>query len=148
MHSYLGRFRLGDIVTLLLLSTGEDGMAVDPAGPPRARIVVLGPPAPGVTYDLTLPRAESPGVHMGFFPLVSSTPPYGELSIGRYAVRYSWDVGGFAGSATACFDVTPGGDAGGRVIALHEVRRPPRSHLVAQLSSGVLVAGSNPRVPS
>lgn len=148
MHTYLGRYRLGDVVSIPLTAVGADGTAVLPSSPPRARIVSLGPGAPGYYVEVSLVALESPDVLVAQLPLLSSTPPYTALEPGRFTARIAWVSGGIARVHTATFDLTSVGDAGGGVISLHEVRRAPRRSAVAQLQSGVLVVGSNPKVVS
>jgi hypothetical protein len=44
------------------------------------------------------------------------------------------------------FDLVPGGDSGGAVIALHATDRPEGRAVVAQLASGRLALGRNPHI--
>jgi hypothetical protein len=138
MHDYLGRFRAGDAVPIVLPIPG-----VIPDESPRARVIVLGPGAPGTSWTLGLSKLPpfDGDLYRVMFHLRGMT-----TFVGRYVVRISWVVTSVERVATSSFDVIGGGDPGGAVIALHEVLRPPRRHVVAQLTAGVLVSGSNPRV--
>jgi hypothetical protein len=59
-------------------------------------------------------------------------------------VYFYFTLAGVAYSASGSFDVVAGGDSGGRVMSLHSVDRPEARGLIAQVSSGRLVLGSNP----
>jgi hypothetical protein len=146
MHTFLGRFRVGDSVPIVLATIRADGTIGTPTAPPQVRIVPLGPGAPGFSWTFPLPLWQAPNLFRSAFLITASAPPYGRLPRGRYTVRLTWQDNGQVRMETASFDVGDLGDDGGGVIALHQVRRGARSTVVAQLSSGVLVAGSNPRL--
>lgn len=67
-------------------------------------------------------------------------------SVGTYSVSYQWTVDGAVVTAQDRFDVVAGGDIGGAVISMYAYVRPESTYVVAQLSSGNLVQGRNPRL--
>lgn len=67
-------------------------------------------------------------------------------SVGTYQVAYAWAVNGTPVTATDTFDVIAGGDIGGAVVSMYGYVRPESTYVVAQLDSGNIVQGRNPRL--
>ena len=145
-HDYLGRYQLGDSVIIPLVTSDSQDIPFPPDFMPTARIVPVGPGAAGQVWEVPVLPLDPPDVFLGSFVLTSRLSPYPAVPIGRYTVRIDYSIDSVKYVRTATFDVTTGGDASGGVISLKETRRPPGSAVVAQLSSGVLVSGRNPRV--
>lgn len=68
------------------------------------------------------------------------------LSLGTLRLTFVYTVGGVTLTQVGTFDLIDGGDSGGRVISLCGYTRPNARYLLAQLDSGRLVQGKNPRV--
>ena len=68
------------------------------------------------------------------------------LFLGTFTLTFQWTVNGTPYSQVQTFTLVDGGDSGGRVISLYSYTRPDATYLLAQLDSGRLVQGRNPRV--
>lgn len=132
----LGRFQQGQIVKLNVSPFDNVGVSTVPDSAPLATIrdqysnamAFLKMPMNRSVVGFSIP------VFLGVgFPL------------GTYTVTYSWSIGDYQGSASDSFDVISGGDIGGGVIAMYGYDRPEARYVVAQLSSGNLVQGRNPK---
>lgn len=137
----LGRYQLGQWVTLGTVVMDGSGKPVVPAAAPVASIT--GPQG----FSMTLPMAALPEA-------VSSYPvgtAFGSLLFldssfifGIFGVRYS--VSGQSIADPDSFTIIGGGDPGGRVISMHAYDRPEATYVIAQLDSGLIVQGKNPRL--
>jgi hypothetical protein len=132
----LGRYQQGQVVNLEVTATDGGGSPAQPDAAPAATVSdadsnVVAVLKLAINLDETnfaLP------VFLGVgFPL------------GTYTVEYSWIIGGVSGSGSDTFDVIHGGDVGGGVISMFAYDRPEARYVVAQLSSGNLVQGRNPK---
>jgi hypothetical protein len=130
--SNLGRYTKGQRVPLLLVpSSMPDATPIATIiGPDDSTLAALGMPLgpDGRCFLLRLFMGE----------------PY--ESMGTYRVTYSYFVAGQPVGSEDTFDRIAGGDAGGRVIAMVSVERPEARYVVAQLDSGRVVQGQNPRL--
>jgi hypothetical protein len=137
----LGRYQKGDYLGLVVHTVDGDGQAVEPDLSPMATIR---DPGGDPVKVLPLPLVgREPGVFgMAFFLGL----PFG--SLGTYTVTYAWDYAEGAGQGTASdtFEVIAGGDEGGAVVSMCHIDRPEAGYVVAQLASGKLVQGRNPRL--
>ncbi len=135
----LGRFQPGPSVTIGLSTVNA---AQSPAMPDAAPIA-------------TIVNASSVTIWTGKIaltptPFLFSLPIFLGIAypVGTYQVSYSWDVLGVPVTASDQFEVIAGGDIGGRVISMYAYVRPEATYVVGQLTSGTIVQGRNPRLPS
>lgn len=133
---YLGRYQVGQAVPLAVTPLDGGGFATQPDAAPVATVTapggaVLGP------FKLAM-VADPTHFALAFFPGVG-------LPLGTYAVAYACLVAGQASTIAGSFDLIPGGDPGGAVVGLFSYDRPEARFVVAQLASGRLVQGKNPR---
>jgi hypothetical protein len=134
---YIGAHQLGDRLGLAL-QTGTGPTPVLPDAAPTATVVN----AAGVvvaTYSVPPSRQEDAyfarAIHLNR-----------QYVVGRYAVRYAYQVGGQNRTELDVFDIVAGGDPGGAVIAGYPFHRPHAEYHVLDLDSGELIRGRNPYV--
>jgi hypothetical protein len=123
----LGRFRVGETVTLFLAATPDEA--------PVGTVLFGGTPVGSVQFS---PVAGTASLRAALFVC-------GFESLGTFTVYVSYSVAGVPYSSTYSFDVVAGGDSGGRVISMAAVRRPEGTKVLAQLSGGRVVQGNRPR---
>jgi hypothetical protein len=128
MGSYLGRYRQGDDADLRLV------LPQWPDAAPTADVIRDG--------ELVASVGLAAGPEPGTFHLpLRLGADYGP---GMYTVAYGFTLEGQAQLDIDRFEVVPGGDVAGRVIALHAYHRPEARFLVAQVASGRLLYGRDP----
>jgi hypothetical protein len=132
-----GRYQRGDAVPLGVATTAGEGV---PTSPDAAPLATIAGPDGGVVATVRLPMAGD-DTHFG-----AAWVPGVDVALGNYSVTYTYQVAGVPGESTAAFEVIPGGDPGGAVVAMASVERPLARYIVAQLASGRLVQGTNPRL--
>lgn len=136
MTTDLGRFQLGQSVPLAVATVDGQGAPASPDAAPTAAIT--GPSGdPVATVELAM-AGDDRHFALPFFLGLS-------LPLGTYGVAYSYLILGAAMAASATFTVIPGGDTGGAIISMFAFDRPEARYVVAQLESGRLVQGRNPR---
>jgi hypothetical protein len=136
---HLGRFRLGQVVPLLAWVRDSDDSAIAADAPPLARVFDQS----GTLIDaFTLPALDRYGI-LGLYGLPLRLG-FG-LEPGHFIVTYACLVGGRAFIATSVFEIVRGGDASGAVISLFASDRPEASYVLAQVTSGRILQGRNPR---
>lgn len=137
---FLGRYALGSHVPLSVVATAADGQPAAPTECPTVSVY----DADGAVVESRLIPARDRGAVTGLFGYrLRLSASY---AAGHYTVAYRWRSGAHRGVATAAFEVTPGGDAEGAVIAMHDYNRPDARFIVHQLDSGKLKRGRNPRL--
>ena len=134
---YLGAYQLGDRVSLAVqCRTGQAPIAPDNA--PVATVYNTAGTAVA-TYGVPPIRQEDAvfgrAIHLNR-----------QYVVGRYAVRYTYQIGGQGRAEIDTFDVVGGGDPGGTVIAGYPFHRPHAEFHVLDLDSGELIRGRNPYV--
>lgn len=129
---YLGRYRRGDVVQLPFSSDSV---------PDAAPVVVIVKTTGGQVDAFPIPATDRSLLDFGY-PLFIGQP----YSLGSFRAYCHFTIGGVEALKQATFDVIAGGDSGGAVISLHGVDRPEARSVIAQLASGRLVLGSNPRL--
>ena len=134
----LGRFQPGQIVGIGV-STVDAADA--PAWPDAAPVATITDGDNNVVWTGKI--ALDPNRAYRFSLSVFLGVPY---SLGTYQVGYAWSIGAFSGTASDTFEVIHGGDVGGRIIAMYAYDRPEARYVVAQLTSGNIVQGRNPRL--
>lgn len=138
--AYRGRYQLGQAVELTLACRDASDTPAVPTNVPRLKVWT---PAGALLRFQDLPPLER-YTQTGLFHarlILDST-----FTAGLYRVTYYWSVGSFRGLDEDGFEVMPGGDADGAVVALHWFSRPQAKFLVQSLDSGKLVQGRNPTV--
>jgi hypothetical protein len=126
----LGRFRRGDWVPAFFTLEGH------PDAPP---VLTIRDDAGNVVDSSSIPIAS--GLQFGMPVLVGIDYPLETL---RMQVAYAVD--GVPHAQYVDFDAVPGGDSGGSVISLFGYSFPRSRYILAQLASGTLVQGRNPRL--
>ncbi len=134
---YLGRYQQGQEVPLEIQCFQPKGIRALPDMAPVARMyrdgALVGSQVLSVNDD-------GPG-RFGFDYLigVDSEP-------GLYAVCYWYQTGIVVRSQWQVFEVVPGGDMAGPVIAATVLERPDGDQVLAQFGSGVLAVGRDPYI--
>jgi len=131
----LGRFQLGQFVTLGLSTVNTVGVPTAPDAAPMATITTPGVVA-GAPFKLAMnggPLAFALSIQLGL--------AYG---LGTFSVTYTYSVNGAALTGGDTFTVIAGGDPGGGIIAMAYYERPEAGYVVTQLTSGRIVQGRNP----
>jgi hypothetical protein len=128
--SNLGRFRRGDYVPAFFMLAGH------PDSPP---IVTVRDSGGNTVATFAIPIVA--GLEFGLPLLVGIEYPLGTLDM-----RVAYTVAGVPSAQYVDFDVVPGGDEGGSVISLFGYSFPRSRYILAQLASGTLVQGRNPRL--
>lgn len=134
---YLGTYQLGDRLGLSVQT--RTGQA--PALPTDAPVATVYNVAGNViaTYGVPPCRQDEAmfarAVHLNR-----------QFVVGRYTVRYAYQVSGQNRAEIDVFDIVGGGDPGGTVIAGYPFHRPHAEFHVLDLDSGELVRGRNPYV--
>lgn len=133
----LGRFQPGQVVTLGVSTV--DGSA-NPAWPDAAPVATIRDSSSNVIWSGKI-SLDGGAYHFSLPVFVGIS-----YSVGTYQVTYAWAVNGTAVASSDSFDVIAGGDIGGSVVSMYAYVRPEATYVVAQLSSGNLVQGRNPRL--
>ncbi len=136
---YLGRYQQGEEALILLLCSDSNDVPVAPDAAPRADVTG---DATGRITGIALAVVE-PAVATGLF--------YAKLYLdsrftGLCTVTLRWLVSGAMHARQATFEVAPGSDASGGVLALYYYRRPHAEFLIQQRSGGGVFKGKNPRL--
>jgi hypothetical protein len=135
---FIGRFQLGQIVPLLLVTKNAAGTPTVPNAPPTIKVwapngtEVLGAAIPMID------RYVQTGIFQGRVFLSAL------FAAGLYVVTYYYQVGSYQGLATDNFEIMPGGDPDGNVMAMYFYRQPQADFIVQSLDSGKIVQGRNP----
>lgn len=133
----LGRFQPGQDVRIGVATVDVDG---NPAWPVLAPVSTVKDADNNTIFSGKIPMS-------GLAYIFSRQLFLGLLyPVGIYQVNYAWTVGSFNGTASDTFEVISGGDVGGGIIAMYAYVRPEATYVVAQLSSGNIVQGRNPRL--
>lgn len=139
----LGVAQLGDELQLSVQCRDAAG---DPAWPDEAPTVTIYDADDNVVVEaMKIPPKDS-GRRVGYF--------HHFIRLGRtfdagwYTVLLEWsaDGGAYHGVVDGHFEVLPGGDPDGAVIAMHYFQTPRDDYLVWQTDAGALKRGRNPRV--
>lgn len=133
----LGRFQLGQNVIFGLATNDASGNPIAPDAAPTATV--------------TYPNGSSAGpikLAMNTGPTTFSIGWFlsADFALGTYTVSYQFRAGSYQGTGSDTFEVIAGGDQGGCIISMYAYDRPEARYVVAQLDSGNLVQGRNPRL--
>jgi hypothetical protein len=140
MTMYRGRYQQGEEIPLGVLCYDSSGVPTAPDAAPTLEIYSGGSHIlPGKAIP-ALDKAAVTGLFQHKLYLNEHYPA------GLYQATYRWTKGGFFGLQTDTFEVMPGGDATGSVVAMTYLERPQASFVLQQRDSGHLFKGKNPRV--
>ena len=134
---YLGQYQQGQTVPLMLRAVGYGGQIITPSDAPVATIY----DDSGATQSFVLPASDRANSIFSLPVFLGLTFP-----LGRYRVCYRYSAGADVKARADYFEVIPGGDPGGAVISVFAYDRPEAGYVLAQLGSGMLVQGRNPRI--
>jgi hypothetical protein len=136
---YLGRYQLGQVVPLMIRTTGYQGRIVTPFDYPIATIFDS---SANVVATVKLPAMDR-GNSVFALPLFLSL----KFSVGRFRVITTYaSNGAYTGAFLDYFEIIPGGDPNGPLISLFAYDRPEASYVLAQMGSGKLAQGANPQI--
>lgn len=140
---YAGRVQQGEELLLTLSCTTEDMVPEDPDFYPR--VSVYRDAEPPALVETTRLAAADRGAAAGLFRLPLFLGPLYETP-GQYLLVFRWQTqAGVGRSVPGSFQLLPGGDADGHVVAQAFVARPDGNTLIAQCDSGRIIRGRNPR---
>lgn len=136
---YLGRYQLGQVLTLMTWTTGYQGRIVTPLDYPTATIFDDNGDVVGV---FSLPALDK-GNSVFALPIFLNL----KFSVGRFRVITSYSASGaYTGALLDYFEVIPGGDPNGPLISLCSYDRPEAGYVLAQMGSGKLAQGATPQI--
>jgi hypothetical protein len=136
---WLGRFQLGVEVVLPVQCTDA---AEAPSWPDTAPAVEVWSDSAKVLARL-MPAAERQ-LTTGLFRLPLFLA--GQFAAGRYTAIARWENDAFNGVDIHHFEIVPGGNQRGAVIAMAYFEKAGTRFIVQQLDGGTIVRGKNPRV--
>lgn len=137
--NYLGRWQQGQEMPLWVLCTDSSGNPVLPDAAPQ--VDVYSHSGLGLTRTVpVLEPAATTGLFKGSLFLNAGFTP------GTWCLSFRWKVGSYVGSSLASFEVAPGGDGSGQVLALFYFHQPNADYYVQQRTSGSVFKGKNPRL--
>ncbi len=134
---YLGRYQLGQDVPLVVQCVDSNGTPAVPDSFPIALVCREG------VYLRTvgIPAETDPDVtgrFRGRYTLGDGDAP------GHYAVVYLYSTLGLRRGESDQFEVVPGGDASGPVLAGYSLSRPDGDYFLAHLAAGRMASGQTP----
>lgn len=137
----LGRYQHGQWIVLRVVVLDNLGRPVVPASSPVA--LLTGASGPSVSVPMwSVPEAVSTypsGTAFQALLFLNSS-----FNLGIYGVEYL--ISGDSIAEPDVFTVVGGGDSGGRVVSMYAYDRPEATYVIAQLDSGLIVQGKNPRL--
>lgn len=141
--SYLGRYQQGDHVPLRVWTI--DWSTCSPVTPPKAPwLRVFNANGDLAAFIPRMPTEDFWGI-TGLFR--HSLRLDGSFEPGVYAAIYTYRTQiGNTYMLRDQFEVIGGSDGSGTLISMYSVRHPETNYVLAQLNSGRLVMGRNPRV--
>lgn len=139
--TYLGRYRLGDMVPVHV-ECSATGVETDPDASPT--VTIYDSSGNAIVSGVSLERQDLLGVTGWFVRLQRLNAAF---STGRYDCRVEYAVNGVAQAGLSCFEVVPGGDAGGAYAGLGFLGAPQAAWLVGMLETGTLQRRRNPGLP-
>ncbi len=139
---YLGRFAVGSEIPLWVAVRDQHGsLALPTTTPPVADIYNLDARTHVDSVEVSRLRgSRNDSVYAMSYLLGRLYSP------ARYAVLYRATTGGFTGFTLSIFEVVPGGDPSGPVIASHTFDADAGDQVMAHLGSGSLAKGTRARL--
>jgi hypothetical protein len=139
--SYLGRFRQGDSVNLVLFTKNASGVPTLPSDCPQAKVW---DPTGALVATFQVPIVDR-YVQTAIFQHQLRLGP-GYSALGNYRIAYYYLAGTCHGLVEDTFEVVAGGHQDGAVNAIFYFDKPWAKFLVFALDSGNLAMGRNPRI--
>jgi hypothetical protein len=135
---YRGRIQLGNEVFVGLLCTDANKIPFAPLEAPTMDVWS----SSGLVLTKALPAVDQTFITglFGYRLFLGSL-----FNTGQYRVFYRYRNGSYDFMDFDTFEVVPGGDPGGAVIAMYPFRTPGANCLIQQLDGGTIVRGKNPR---
>ncbi len=134
---YLGRYQVGQDVPLEVQCVDSNGSPAVPDAAPLARVYRDG----SFLATKVLPIETDDGA-VGRFRGIYTLGNADET--GRYAVVYLYSHLGLSRGSSDIFEVLPGGDPAGPVIAGYSLARPDGDFFLAHLAAGRVASGQTP----
>lgn len=136
-----GRYHLGEEIAFGIVAKNSTGLPVEPDAAPTFSVYAAN--GTKIISDKKFPPIDRTAVAgiFGYAQFLGMT-----FAAGQYLLYVKWVKSGFNGRYIEKFEVMPGGDAGGNVIAMTEFKKPHNTYIVRQLTSGIISAGRNPRL--
>ncbi|MFO0899366.1 MAG: hypothetical protein U0836_18225 [Pirellulales bacterium] len=136
---FIGRFQLGDFVTLVVWCRDSAGTPAVPTAHPQAKIYDA---AGSLVQTHDLPLVDSADTTGRFrFELPLGT----QYAVGYYDVKIDYTISSVVYSELMSFQVLAGGHTDGSLIAAELYNSPNSPWLVAETDRGTLLAHRNPR---
>lgn len=134
---FIGRYQLGKMVPLLLVTRNSAGAPAVPNAPPTA---TLWSPTTKIGVELLpiIERYVNNGMFQGHVFLNDT------FAVGLYQVSYYFEIGSYQGIENDNFEIMPGGDGDGAINSMYFYQRPQASFIVQSKDSGKIVQGRNP----
>lgn len=137
--AFIGRFQLGDVLPLLLVTRDASLTPQVPTVPPA--VTIWSSSAKVEKHEMPMiERFITDGMFLARVFLGSA------YSTGLYTVSYNYAVGSYQGVETDSFEILPGGSVDGNVMSMYFYRRPQADFIVQGLDSGKIVQGRNPSI--
>lgn len=139
---FLGRYDRGSEVVLGISCENASGVVTSPDEAPTVEVENE---SGKVLVEGKIPASDSqltPGLFR--LPLFLGAP----FVAGNYLATVRFLLSGVSYARMLSFEVTPGGDPSGAVIAMHQYEKPDARYLVHSTDSGSIFKGKNPRVPA
>lgn len=134
---YLGRYQIGQDVPLCVQCVDNNGNPSVPDGAPLAIVVGSGVAVCSFTIPAD-PDPDATGRFRGRYTLGEGD------GVGHYAVVYLYSLLGLPRGESDQFEVVPGGDKSGPIIAAYSFDRPGGDFLLAHLATGRIASGQTP----
>lgn len=136
---YLGRYRLGEIVPIIL-QTLDDSLT--PTNPTNAPVAVVYDSSDSAVRSVKLPIMDQADV-TGLFHYPLSLDNV--FSAGTHEVIVHFTVGSTIKVVILSFEIVAGGDYDGSGIEMYYFRHPLRNYLLLQTDAGLIRKLRNPR---
>ena len=137
---YLGRFRIGSHVPLVMLALDGSRKTSVPSYQPVAAIW-SDTPSLVETVDLVVKSVDVIDGLFGFDLFLGS-----KYSTGFHDVHFKWKANGKDGINYQQFEIVAGGNSAGSVNATHWWQRPEANYVISLREDGTLVQGRNPYI--
>lgn len=135
---YIGTYRLGEMVPLIVQCVDGSGTPGEPDEAPRAFVA-----STSHVVMKQLPVLDKTGIDYMFgYPLSLD----GQFSVGRYTIDVTYKISSTLYSKTESFEIVAGGDSRGRGIAMTYFKPHGTAFVLMQTDAGKLLKKKNPRV--
>lgn len=138
--SYLGRYQLGDLLPLQLVSKSASEITAAPDDAPR---VDLFSPANSKVLSLDMPIMDTSYYVFGLNVPLNST-----FSVGYWRAVYRYKASGAVRLQVDYFEVVDGGDTDGTIVSMYPWARPEANYMILHTDAGKVFQGRNPSIAS